>query len=196
MSGTIAAITVTGLGSQSVLADDYDDVDLNENEEEKAKDLLSKLRESANPEEKFEKLEEDEKDLVLESLKPTDVSVDLPDNIVGILDSGKEVTADYTGTNPISGDLWTFTAILEWSYDGTEVTSVDRTVSLGETHEIGWSYDGTEVEDVSGGEGENSVTYLTEGDFNLCFQGCIQSASPVIEIDGYADGDWDADSRE
>lgn len=196
LSGTIVISTVTGLGSQTVLADDDDDVDLTKKEEEQAEDLLDELRESSDPKEEFEKLDEDEQDLVLKSLKPTDVSVDLPDDIFGILDSSKEVTADYTGTNPISGDLWTFTAKVEWSYDDDEITSIDRTVSLGETHEVGWSYDGTEVENVSGEEGDTSFTYLTEGDFNLCFQGCVQSASPVIEVDAYGDGDWDAEANE
>ncbi|MGQ3413641.1 hypothetical protein ACT4ML_15435 [Natrinema sp. LN54] len=198
LGGMIALGTLTGLSTPVVATDE---ANLNSDEEKKAQELLQELRKSSDRAKGFENLDQDEKRLVIEALKTTEIKIDSPDtplstlDDVSTLDSGKRVTSTYTGTNPISGDLWTFTVEVQWSYDGNEITSIDRTTAFGETYEIGWTYKGIQNEDLIGSVGDSQITYTAEGLFELCFQFCGQSTHPVIEVDAYGDGEWDAEQR-
>lgn len=191
LRGLASACAVSGAGASVVAAREDK---LTTEEKTKAKRLLNRLRRTESPEQVFEALKKSEKQLVRRALRTEKIGIDASSPI-GTLDSGKRVTATYTGTNTISGDLWSYTGEVQWKYDGSTVTEVERTTAFGETYEVGWQYNGIENEDQIGNAGDSSITYTTEGLFKLCFQFCGQSASPVIEIDAYGNGTWSADRR-
>ncbi len=126
---------------------------------------------------------------------PTSVSSSAP--MMGPLAAGGNwaITMYVFQDNAFGQRLWTYWQTLNWSSNGTTLTSYSARKGPAEKM-AGWTY--TEIGGptpitVAGGLGQSSVEVWGQGEFQFCMVGiCVQSYYPWVDERGWASGTYTA----
>ncbi len=167
---------------------------------EKAKIVLElMMHDKKNAEKIFENLPPETQREVIELLKVKSIVVKTDKNyylMFSLLSTGsKSATITVEGKNAIGMTLWKYVQRIDWSFDGSKITSKFRTRS-GTVYMPFWKFDGHIGNQESGGVGQWSYRAWTQGEFSLCLGGnigCIQHAYPWIDMTVYGNGGWYGD---
>lgn len=95
--------------------------------------------------------------------------------------------------NAVGQKLFSYYQKVDWCYDGTTITSVNRT-RWAETYALWWQFNGHIANTTSGGAGKANYRAFTQGSFSLCIGwqsiGCLQHKYPWIDMTVRANGTW------
>jgi hypothetical protein len=102
----------------------------------------------------------------------------------------KRVWAGRVYRNIFGMALWRYRQQQGFCYNGTRITSLYDWRRWAEVYAAGWDFKGHIGRAITGAAGTWHYGTWTQGKFQLCFQWCVDTKLPWVDIDVYGNGGW------
>jgi hypothetical protein len=102
----------------------------------------------------------------------------------------KRVWAARVLRNIFGTALWRYYQQQGFCYDGIRITSLYDWRRWAEVYVSGWDFVGHVDRRITGRSGTWHYGTWTQGKFRLCFQFCVDTKLPWVDIDVYGNGGW------
>jgi hypothetical protein len=102
----------------------------------------------------------------------------------------KRVWAGRVYRNFVGMVLWRYRQQQGFCYNGSRITSLYDWRRWAEVYAAGWDFKGHIGRATTGGAGTWHYGTWTQGKFSLCWQWCVDTKLPWVDIDVYGNGGW------
>jgi hypothetical protein len=124
-----------------------------------------------------------------------EAEVDVLDKAVGLseIELGtrcKRVWVARVHRNIFGVALWRYYQQQGFCYNGTKITSLYDWRRWAEVYSGGWDFKGHIGRAITGRAGTWHYGTWTQGKFSLCWQWCVDTKLPWVDIDVYGNGGW------